>query len=128
MTADTMPARKLADPEGARIIANLGQLGRDLSSEIGRLAQLEETAVTAEGAFRAEYARQYNKADGNMETCKQQAIEQTHDQWLEWQRAALLVRVQRESLKALHARIDIGRTMASREKALASLAGNGDAP
>lgn len=113
------------DPEGERLIQHLGQLGRDLTREIGRLGEAEEDAVAAEAEFRVEYAKAYDNATGNMETCKQQAIAATNDLWRSWQQKAILVRIQRESLKALHARIDIGRTMASREKALAALAGHG---
>ncbi len=120
MTADSM-----RQPEGEKIIEHLGQLGRDLGDEIAQLGTYERDAVAKEGQFRADYARAYDKATGNMETCKQQAIAETDDQWRAWQQAAILVRIQRESLRALHARIDIGRTMASREKSLMALAGHG---
>lgn len=114
--------------EGDRIIRQLGQLGRDLDTEIGRLAEYEAMAVEAEGEFRRAYAEAFKDATGTLEDRKQQAILATAKEWREWGLAAAVVRRQRESIKALHARVDIGRTMASREKALAALAGRDDAP
>ena len=113
--------------EGEQIVRQLGQLGRDMTTEIDRLAEYESLAVDAEGEFRKAYAQAFAGADGTLEDRKQQAILATGKQWREWGLAAAVVRRQRESLKALHARIDIGRTMASREKALAALAGRDDA-
>lgn len=112
---------------GEDIVKQLGQLGLDLSAEIGRLGDYESAAVEAEGEFRKAYAEAYRDASGTLEDRKQQAILKTAKPWREWGLAAAVVRRQRESLKALHARIDIGRTMASREKALAALAGRDDA-
>lgn len=114
--------------DGNMVIQHLGQLGLDLESEIGKLSDLEGSAVDAEGTYRVAYARAHQDATGSVEDRKQAAIEQTRDEWRTWGRAAAAVRIQRESLRALHARIDIGRTMASREKALAALAGSDGTP
>jgi hypothetical protein len=125
------PAGPLGDAhvfDGDAVIRHLGALGRDLETEITLLAELEELAVDTEGDFRKAFAAAYAEAAGTLEDRKQRAIAGTDAQWRTWGKAVAAVRRQRESLKALHARIDIGRTMASREKALVSLAGQGGAP
>lgn len=124
MTA-TMPERAtpiLADDE--LLARQLGQLGRDLDAEVTRYGRIEEDAVGAEGDFRVAFARAFVKADGrNADMCKQIAILETDPLWRAMAGGQALVRVQRESLRALHARIDIGRTMVSRVKAQMGLAG-----
>ena len=122
MNADrTITGKPVAD--GEVVIRQLGQLGRDLETEITLLAELEEIAVEAEGDYRRDFAISYRNATGTMEDRKQWATFETEVLWRTWGKASAAVRRQRESLKALYARIDIGRTMASREKALAALAG-----
>ena len=122
MNADrTITGKPVAD--GEVVIRQLGQLGRDLETEIAVLAGLEEIAVEAEGDYRRDFAISYRNATGTMEDRKQWATFETEVLWRTWGKASAAVRRQRESLKALYARIDIGRTMASREKALAALAG-----
>ena len=112
---------------GEMVIRQLGTLGRDLEIEIAKLAELEEIAVEAEGDYRKQFAISYRNATGTLEDRKQWATFDNDALWRTWGKAAAAVRRQRESLKALYARIDIGRTMASREKALAALAGRDDA-
>jgi hypothetical protein len=112
---------------GDLVMRQLGDLGRELGAEIDTLATLEELAVDAEGDYRRDFAISYRNATGTLEDRKQWATFDNDVQWRTWGKAAAAVRRQRESLKALHARIDIGRTMASREKALAALAGRDDA-
>lgn len=109
--------------DGETIIRQLAQLGRDLDVEVGRYGDLELLAVDAEGDFRKAYAEKHAAAEGNLEDRKQAAVAATDAEWRTWGKALAAVKRQRESLRALHARIDIGRTMASREKALAELAG-----
>lgn len=118
----------MSEVSGETVIKQLGQLGRALDEEISALSKLEVAAVEAEGAYKAEFARQFRDATGPVEDRKQAAIAATDTQWRTWGKAVAAVRIQRESLKALHARIDIGRTMASREKALAALAGSDGMP
>jgi hypothetical protein len=111
------------EADGETLIAQLGTLGRDLGKEITRLGALEGIAVDAEGDFKVAYSKVFRNAEGSVEDRKQAAICETDILWRTWGKAAAAVRIQRESLKALHARIEIGRTMVSREKALVSLAG-----
>ena len=109
--------------DGTVVIDQLAQLGRDLIEEVNRYGDLELLAVETEGDFRAQFAKVYKDALGNMEERKQAAVAATDAEWRTWGKALAAVKRQRESLKALHARVDIGRTMASRDKALVSLAG-----
>lgn len=118
----------------------LAALGRDLDDEVKVLGQLEEEAVDAEGHYRAkEYAfdSELDKcfleaSGGSVEVRKAQARVVTTSWWLDsqeayldWQRAKARVRTQNASLSALKTRIDIGRSLLSRERALLSLSGSG---
>ena len=118
----------MTEADGVVLTANLAQLGRDLGQQITFLGQLEETSVDAEGDFKVAYSKVFRNATGSVEDRKQAAICETDPLWRIWGKAAAAVRMQRESLKALHARIEIGRTMVSREKALVSLAGRDGTP
>ena len=118
----------------------LAQLGRDLQDEVMHLGELEEESVNAEGRFRVkEYAlddaidKAFLSSDGSVETRKAVARTTTtsyrtdfQEANLEWNRARAKVRVQQASLSALHKRIEIGRSLLSREKALLSLGGIGE--
>lgn len=109
--------------DGEVVIRQLGQLGLDLLKEVDLYGDLEVEAVDTEGDYRAAFAKVYKDSLGNMEERKQAAIAATDAEWRTWGKALAAVKRQRESLRALHARVDIGRTMASRDKALVSLAG-----
>ena len=116
------------ETDGETLLTQLGTLGRDLGKEISSLGRMEEIAVDAEGDFHTAYSKVFRNAQGSVEDRKQAAIAETDSLWRVWGKAAAAVRLQRESLKALHARIEIGRTMVSREKALVSLAGRDGTP
>lgn len=118
----------MSEFDGETLVSQLGQLGRDLGQAIKQLGVLEDLAVDAEGDYKTAYSKVFRNAPGAVEDRKQAAIAETDALWRTWGKAAAAVRLQRESLKALHARIEIGRTMVSREKALVSLAGSGGAP
>lgn len=118
----------------------LAQLGRDLDTEVKYLGQLDDAAVEAEGEYRRldeehgdRIAQEFLNADGAVETRKMTARLKAvparllaQDAWLEWNRAKAKLRTQQASIQALHRRIEIGRSMLSREKALISLSGVGE--
>jgi hypothetical protein len=110
------------------ITGQLAQLGRDLDRAVEKLAELEEIAVDAEGSYRGRYAALFRAAAGPVEDRKQAAIEQTGDLWSTWQKAASAVRLQRDGIKALVTRIDIGRTLQSTARAEMQMAGTGVTP
>src|SRR6266567_1230225 len=123
------------------LMEQLAQLGRDLDKEVGRLGLLEHSCVNAEATYR-HTQNNYQKAldeaflsvKGTVEDRKAQSRLKAEvpqldmeDAWREWQITKADVRIQQASIQALHRRIEIGRSMLSREKALMSLAGMGEA-
>lgn len=125
----------------AEILAQqLAALGRDLDREVKHLGVLDETSVEAEGLYRRldeehqdRVAQEFLDGEGAVESRKMQARLKAvparltaEDAWLEWSRAKAKLRTQQASIQAIHRRIEIGRSMLSREKALMSLAGVGE--
>lgn len=121
------------------LVDQLSALGRDLDREVKILGQLDEEAVNAEGKFRTldadhgdRVASEFLKADGAVETRKMHARLKAvparllaDDAWLEWNHAKARLRTQQASIQALHRRVEIGRSMLSREKALIGLTYSG---
>lgn len=126
----------------AEVLVNqLAQLGRDLQSEVKQLGMLEEAAVEAEGEYRRLDAEHDDRIAQEFLDCDTGAVEHrkmvarlkavparliAEDAWLEWGRAKARLRTQQANLQALHRRVEIGRSMLSREKTLISLAGTGE--
>lgn len=118
----------------------LAQLGRDLDNAVSELGKLEKQSVEAEGRYRArEYAyseamdNSFLKFDGSVEVRKARARVtngsywlDSQDAYLDWARSKADVRVQQQNLSAISKRIEIGRSLLSREKALLSLSGIGE--
>lgn len=101
-------------------IAALRQLGRDLDEAVPALESAERNRVAAEKAYKVAHARAYLSADGsNAQARDAQATLATADLWETAEVAEAVVRVQREHIKSLHARIDVGRSIFSHEKAIA---------
>jgi hypothetical protein len=107
------------DPQ--TIATQLGKLGIDLDTAVKTLSELEETAVDVEGDFKVAFAKAFRNGQGSVEDRKQQAVEDCDQLWRMWGKAASAVRIQKEHVKALHARIDVGRTLASTVRAELSL-------
>jgi hypothetical protein len=124
----------------AEVLAQqLAQLGRDLQQEVRYLGELDEAVVEAEGSYRRldeehqdRVAQEFLNGEGAVESRKMQARLKAvparliaDDAWLEWNRTRAKLRTQQASLNALNRRIDIGRSLLSRERALLSLSGSG---
>jgi hypothetical protein len=120
----------------ANILADqLSQLGRDLDSEVKTLGRLEEVGVDAECDYRClveEYedrmAENFLAVAGNVKERESAArLKSTpsrlvrDDGYREWKHAQARVRTQQASISALGRRIDIGRSLLSREKSLMEL-------
>lgn len=110
------------------IVNQLGTLSAALDTAVQKLGEFEETAIDAEGDYKLKFAKAFRAASGSVEDRKQQATIECDQEWRTWGKAASLVRVQKESLKALHSRIDVGRTMQATARAEIGLAGLGGTP
>jgi hypothetical protein len=128
--------------EAETLARQLGQLGRDLDTEVGVLGRLEEEAVEAEGQYRRldeehsdRVAQEFLQCSGAVEVRKMQARLKAvparllaEEAWLEWSRCKARLRVQQASIAALGRRIDIGRSLLSREKVQLGLLASGVEP
>jgi hypothetical protein len=123
------------------LASQLAQLGRDLVAEVDNLRDLELGAVKAEAGYQVclelhkdDLARAFlgssgSNADARNAEARLACVPSrltSADAWKQWQDAKALVRVQQANLSALHKRIEVGRSLLSREKALISLAGVGE--
>jgi len=114
----------------------LSQLGRDLESEITVLGEMEDATVTAEGTYR-HYQELYDdaqaaallrsklssegsrKAEARLACIEErQVMEQA---LLDWRKKQAALRTQHANIQAVHRRIEIGRSLLSREKIQATL-------
>jgi hypothetical protein len=122
--------------DGALLAQQLGELGRDLQAEVAELGRLEEQCVDAEAAYRVLQEKhedilascflrsggsnaEARKADARLAAADSRAAAEVA--WKAWNQLRAQVRVQQASLQAIHRRIEIGRSLLSREKALISL-------
>jgi hypothetical protein len=110
------------------ISSQLSRLGIDLDGAVDLLCSLEEIAVDAEGDYRSAHARAFLGGTGSIEDRKQQAVLAADGHLRVWGKAKAAVTRQKEHIKALHARIDVGRTLASTVRAEVSLARSGLTP
>ncbi len=113
----------------------LSQLGRDLESEMILLRENDEAATEAEGIYcrlealyKDDLAQSFLNGTGSVDARNAQARlenvasrQRMEDAKLEWERKRGIVRYRQASIKALSTRIDIGRSLLSREKALVGL-------
>lgn len=95
------------------IVKQLGQLSRDLDDAVDRLCELEELSVDIEADHKLAFAKAFKVATGPVEDRKQSAVIETDKEYRLAGKAAAGVRKQKEHLKALHARIEVGRSLQS---------------
>lgn len=104
------------------LIAQLGTLSRDLDNAVRDMARLEELAAEAEARYRVAKAKALLAAEGKTAGEREaKATVACETSLLERDKSAALVRVQREHIKALHTRIDVGRTIAATDRALSGV-------
>lgn len=113
------------------LLSQLSELGRQLDREVNRLGELDMLAT----GLGCEYQRLREEhednladaflhlAEGGVEAKKMAARLKcvpsrliAQDANLEWERAKSRVRTQQEAIRALHRRIEIGRSLLSTEK------------
>lgn len=103
------------------VLDQLQNISRDLDAAIRDLSRLEQESADAESAYRVTKAKAFMRASGSVQAREYQAVIDSEIQLINRDKSAALVRIQREQIRALHARIDVGRTIASTEKALAGV-------
>lgn len=107
------------------IVKQLGQLSRDLDDAVDHLGVLEEMAVDLEADHKLAFAKAFKEAVGPVEDRKQAATIATDEAFRLAGKAAAGVRKQKEHLRALHARIEVGRSMQSTARAEIALVNAG---
>lgn len=100
-------------------------LGRDLDALVKEYRLLGEAASAAKRAYEVAEARAYLNASGPVEERKRIAIEQTADARFALDLAERRVLGCREAIRAVHARIEIGRTLSATTRDEMKLAGVG---
>jgi hypothetical protein len=103
------------------ILDHLQSISRDLDKAIDQLETLELASERAEAAYRVAKAKAFLSAEGAVQAREHQAVLATQTELIERGEAAALARVQVQRVKSLHARIDVGRTVASAERLLAGV-------
>jgi hypothetical protein len=118
--------------DGDVLASQLAQLGKQLDEATEELAKLDVIAtwkgieaVRVKEEHEDALARAYRDADGSVETRKAEARlnclearKVSHDTSASWELAKADVRNQQAKVRAINARIDIGRSLLSREKSL----------
>ena len=103
------------------VLDHLQTISRDLDNAVTELSDLEMNAADAESAYRVAKAVAFMAAEGAVQAREHQAVIATQTQLIERDKTAAMVRIQREAIRALHARIDVGRTIVATERTLAGV-------
>jgi hypothetical protein len=110
------------------VVNQLADLSRELDKAVAKLGELDATRIAAEGDYKIAYSRAFRNASGPVEDRKQQATEACDALWRTWSLAESTVYVHKAHLRALHARVDVGRSIFSAHKTEVGLAQMGGAP
>lgn len=131
----------MSEFDAETLVRQLAALGRELAAEVAELGRLDEEAVDTEGEYRrlteehedllaqALLASMQSNVEARRAEARVKCVPSrlmAQDAWLEWNRAKARLRTQQAHLNVLHRRVEIGRSLLSREKALISLAGVGE--
>lgn len=103
------------------VLDQLQNISRDLDKAISELSDKEMAAAEAESTYRVAKAQAFMRSEGAVQAREHQAVLLTATELVERDKTAALVRVQREYIRALHARIDVGRTIVATERTLAGV-------
>lgn len=103
------------------VLDQLQNISRDLDNAITELTELEYAAAKAESVYRVAKAKAFMRSEGAVQAREHQAVIATEVELIERDKTAAMVRVQREAIKALHARIDVGRTLVATQRTLAGV-------
>ena len=103
------------------VLDQLQTISRDLDNAIRDLSRLEQESATAESDYRVTKAKAFMRSSGSVQAREYQAVIDSEIQLINRDKTAALVRIQREHIRALHARIDVGRTIVATERTLAGV-------
>lgn len=119
------PEQVAADMTPNAIAANLIQLSYELDDLVKEYRALGDGAAEAKREAEVAYAKAYMSTSGTVEERKQAAIEATTDQRYVADLAERKVAGCREAIRAIHARIEVGRTLSATTRDELKLAGSG---
>lgn len=103
--------------ELAQTFVSLAEISRELAPAVNELRRLDEMRVHSEGDFKSAFARAFKDASGSVEDRKQQAWLEADGLWRTWSLAESAVKMQQAHIKALHTRVDVGRSIFSAQRA-----------
>lgn len=103
------------------VLDQLQNISRDLDAAIRDLSRLEQESADAESAYRVTKAKAFMRSAGSVQAREYQAVIDSEIQLINRDKSAALVRIQREFIKSLHSRIDVGRTVIATERTLAGV-------
>jgi len=95
----------------------LKAISRELAAAVVELRRLDEIRVGTEGDFKAAFARAFRDTPGSAEMRKQTAWLECEKQWRTWSLAESVTKVQQAHIRALHTRVEVGRSIFSAQKA-----------
>jgi hypothetical protein len=119
------PEQVAADLTPNGIAANLIQLSYELDDLVKEYRGLGEGAADAKREAEVAYAKAYMSAAGTVEERRQAAIEAAVDARFIADLAERKVSGCREAIRAVHARIEVGRTLSATTRDEMRLAGSG---
>lgn len=125
MSAQQRPS---ADMTPNEISAFLIQLGRTLDGLVREYRDLGDAAAEAKRDAELAYARAYLETEGTVEERRQAAVVETSDARYMADLMDRKVAGCREAIRAVHARIEVGRTLSATTRDEAKLAGTGVHP
>lgn len=115
----------MSDLTPNQIAQNLINLGRELDRLVGEFKDLGMAAAEAKRDSEVAYSKAYMGTEGTVEDRKQSAISQTADDRYMADLAERRVAACKEAIRALHLRIEIGRTLSATTRDEMKLAGSG---
>jgi hypothetical protein len=125
MTGQQRPGADMTPNDIAR---GLIHLGRQLDELVREYGDLGEAAAEAKRAAEVAYAEAYMRAEGAAETRRQAAILAAADARYDAELADRKVASCREAIRAVHARIEVGRTLSATTRDEMKLGGTGVTP
>lgn len=105
------------------IARSLINLGRELNTLVGQFRDLELAAAEAKREAEVSYSRTYMSTEGPVEERKQVAIGTTANERYLADLAERQVAACKEAIRAVHVRIEIGRTLSATTRDEMKLAG-----